>query len=57
MESTKAELQALGYKNFENLENSEDEQSSAGGGDDDTTHMGDDICLDDLTGISLCYNL
>lgn len=53
MEGTKAELQALGYKNFENLENSEDEQSSAGGGDDDTTHMGDDICLDDLTGISL----
>lgn len=49
MEQTKDELRALGYENLDNLENSEDEQSSAGGGDDDT-HIGDDICLDDLTG-------
>ncbi|XP_026742058.1 tonsoku-like protein [Trichoplusia ni] len=51
MEQTKEELRALGYENLDNLENSEDEQSSAGGGDDDT-HIGDDICLDDLTDLS-----
>jgi hypothetical protein len=50
MEETKEELRALGYDNFESLENSEDEQSSMGGGDEDTTHIGDDVCLDDLTG-------
>ncbi|KAG6450561.1 hypothetical protein O3G_MSEX006650 [Manduca sexta] len=52
VEDTKAELRALGYNNFDSLENSDDEQSSAGGGDDDTTHIGDDICLDDLTDVS-----
>lgn len=52
MEETKEQLRALGYDNLDNLENSEDEQSSAGGGDEDTTHIGDDICLDDLTDMS-----
>ncbi|KAM3960765.1 tonsoku-like protein [Aphomia sociella] len=52
MENTKDELRALGYDNFDNLENSEDDQSSAGGCDEDTTHIGDDICLDDLTDLS-----
>ncbi|KAJ2944215.1 hypothetical protein O0L34_g18194 [Tuta absoluta] len=52
IEETKGELRALGHDNFDNLDNSEDEQSSAGGGDDDTTHVGDDICLDDLTDLS-----
>lgn len=51
VEQTKDELRALGYDDLDNLENSEDEQSSAGGGDDDV-HIGDDICLDDLTGKS-----
>ncbi|XP_075979045.1 tonsoku-like protein [Anticarsia gemmatalis] len=51
MEQTKDELRALGYDDLDNLENSEDEQSSAGGGDEDT-HIGDDICLDDLTDLS-----
>lgn len=49
MEQIKDELRALGYDNLDNLENSEDEQSSAGGGDEDI-RIGDDICLDDLTG-------
>lgn len=53
MVQTKEELRALGYDDFDNLENSEDEQSSSGGGDEDTTHIGDDICLDDLTGNQL----
>lgn len=48
MEDTKRELNSLGYDDFDNLEHSEDEQSSAGG--DDDTRIGDDICLDDLTG-------
>ncbi|KAJ0178449.1 hypothetical protein K1T71_006272 [Dendrolimus kikuchii] len=48
MEQTKNELRALGY---DDLENSEDDQSSAGGGDEDV-HIGDDICLDDLTDVS-----
>uniref|UniRef100_A0A2A4JT97 Uncharacterized protein n=1 Tax=Heliothis virescens TaxID=7102 RepID=A0A2A4JT97_HELVI len=52
MEQTKDDLRALGYDNLDNLENSEDEQSSAGGGDEDTTHIGDDICLEDLTDLS-----
>ncbi|XP_031768699.2 tonsoku-like protein [Galleria mellonella] len=52
MESTKNELRMLGYDDFDNLENSEDEQSSAGACDEDTTHIGDDICLDDLTDLS-----
>ncbi|CAB3259654.1 unnamed protein product [Arctia plantaginis] len=52
MEQTKDDLRALGYDDLDNLENSEDEQSSAGGGDEDTTHIGDDICLDDLTDLS-----
>ncbi|XP_047026936.1 tonsoku-like protein [Helicoverpa zea] len=52
MERTKDDLRALGYDNLDNLENSEDEQSSAGGGDEDTTHIGDDICLEDLTDLS-----
>ncbi|RVE50626.1 hypothetical protein evm_004750 [Chilo suppressalis] len=51
MEQTQDELRSLGYDS-DNLENSEDEQSSAGGGDEDTTHIGDDICLDDLTDVS-----
>lgn len=50
MEDTKRELKILGYEDFDNLELSEDEQSSAGG--DDDTRIGDDICLDDLTGMS-----
>ncbi|XP_052741671.1 tonsoku-like protein [Bicyclus anynana] len=52
MEDTKSELQALGYEDVENVEHSEDDQSSAGGCDEDTTHIGDDICLDDLTDLS-----
>ncbi|CAH2242742.1 jg11900 [Pararge aegeria aegeria] len=52
MEETKLELRALGYDDVDNLEHSEDDQSSAGGGDEDTTHIGDDICLDDLTDLS-----
>ncbi|XP_034831610.1 tonsoku-like protein [Maniola hyperantus] len=53
MEETKSELKALGYDDVDNLEHcSEDDQSSAGGGDEDTTHIGDDICLDDLTDLS-----
>ncbi|KAI8426427.1 hypothetical protein MSG28_005269 [Choristoneura fumiferana] len=51
MEETQNELRALGYDNFDNLDNSEDEQSSAGG-DEDTTHIGDDVCLEDLTDLS-----
>ncbi|XP_022830141.1 tonsoku-like protein [Spodoptera litura] len=51
MQQIKDELRALGYDNLDNLENSEDEQSSAGGGDEDI-HIGDDICLDDLTDLS-----
>lgn len=51
-EETKYELRTLGCDNFDNVEHSEDDQSSAGGGDDDTTHIGDDICLDDLTDMS-----
>lgn len=50
MNETKAELRDLGYNDSDNLENSDDEQSSAGGGDD-VTHIGDEICLDDLTGM------
>lgn len=51
MEDTKSELRALGYDRFDNLENSEDEQSQgSAGGEEDTAHVGDDICLDDLTG-------
>ncbi|XP_072947183.1 tonsoku-like protein isoform X2 [Epargyreus clarus] len=52
IETTKEELRALGCNNFDNLEQSEDEQSSAGGDDEDTTHIGDDICLEDLTDLS-----
>ncbi|XP_059053768.1 tonsoku-like protein [Achroia grisella] len=52
MDSTRDELRMLGYDDFDNLENSEDDQSSAGGCDEDTTHIGDDICLDDLTDLS-----
>ncbi|KAJ8713327.1 hypothetical protein PYW07_013697 [Mythimna separata] len=52
MEQTKEDLRDLGYDDLDNLENSEDEQSSAGGGDEDTTHIGDDICLEDLTDLS-----
>ncbi|XP_045766391.1 tonsoku-like protein [Maniola jurtina] len=53
MKETKSELKALGYDDGDNLEHySEDDQSSAGGGDEDTTHIGDDICLDDLTDLS-----
>ncbi|CAK1586392.1 unnamed protein product [Parnassius mnemosyne] len=52
MEQTKEELRALGYDNFDNLDNSEDEQSSPGVCDEDTTHIGDDICLEDLTDLS-----
>ncbi|KPI91757.1 Tonsoku-like protein [Papilio xuthus] len=51
MERTKEELKALGYDDFDNMDNSEDEQSSAGGAED-TTHIGDDICLEDLTDLS-----
>ncbi|KAL4713121.1 hypothetical protein ACJJTC_004507 [Scirpophaga incertulas] len=51
MELVKSELIALGCDNFSSLENSEDEQSSIGG-DEDTTHIGDDICLDELTDLS-----
>ncbi|XP_041987217.1 tonsoku-like protein [Aricia agestis] len=51
MEETKADLRLLGYDDA-NLEYSEDEQSSAGGCDEDTTHIGDDICLEDLTDLS-----
>ncbi|XP_049874535.1 tonsoku-like protein [Pectinophora gossypiella] len=51
IEETKSELRVLGYDDFDNLDNSEDEQSSTGG-DEDTTHIGDDICLDDLTDLS-----
>lgn len=54
MEQTKDSLRALGYDDLDNLENSEDEQSSTGGGEEDTTHIGDDICLDDLTGTVNC---
>ncbi|KAJ8716272.1 hypothetical protein PYW08_013557 [Mythimna loreyi] len=52
MEQTREDLRDLGYDDLDNLENSEDEQSSAGGGDEDTTHIGDDICLEDLTDLS-----
>ncbi|CAH4028837.1 unnamed protein product [Pieris brassicae] len=48
METTTSELQGLGYSD----EGSEDEMSSAGGCEEDTTHIGDDICLDDLTDLS-----
>ncbi|XP_047534869.1 tonsoku-like protein isoform X1 [Vanessa atalanta] len=51
MELTKTELRSLGYDDFDNLDQSEDEQSSVGGGDEDT-HIGDDICLEDLTDLS-----
>ncbi|KPJ12339.1 Tonsoku-like protein [Papilio machaon] len=51
IERTKEELIALGYDDFDNVDNSEDEQSSAGGAED-TTHIGDDICLEDLTDLS-----
>ncbi|KPJ21294.1 hypothetical protein RR48_00199 [Papilio machaon] len=51
MERTKEELIALGYDDFDNVDNSEDEQSSAGSAED-TTHIGDDICLEDLTDLS-----
>lgn len=54
IEETKAELRAMGYDDVDSVEQSEDEQSSAGGGDEDTTHIGDDICLDDLTGTFMC---
>lgn len=54
MESTTRELEALGY----NSDESEDEMSSAGGCEEDITHIGDDICLDDLTGYTLTrFNL
>ncbi|XP_028171929.1 LOW QUALITY PROTEIN: tonsoku-like protein [Ostrinia furnacalis] len=52
MEDIRNELRALGYDDFDNLDNSEDEQSSVGGGDEDTTHIGDDVCLEDLTDLS-----
>ncbi|XP_068618192.1 tonsoku-like protein [Battus philenor] len=52
MEQTKEELKALGCCNLDNFDSSEDEQSSAGGCDEDTTHIGDDICLEDLTDLS-----
>lgn len=55
MEETKTDLRVLGFEDFDNLEHSEDEQSSAGGGDDDTPRIGDDICLDDLTGNYIIY--
>ncbi|XP_048487601.1 tonsoku-like protein isoform X1 [Plutella xylostella] len=51
MEHCKNELTCLGYDDFDNLDNSDDEQSSAGG-DDDVTRIGDDICLEDLTDLS-----
>lgn len=54
MEDTKSELQALGCSNFDNVESSEDEQCSTGGGDENTTNIGDDICLEDLTGNVKC---
>lgn len=50
-------MRALGYDDFYNLENSEDDQSSAGGGEEDTTHIGDDICLDDLTGTAIADDI
>ncbi|XP_045495806.1 tonsoku-like protein [Colias croceus] len=50
-EDTKSELRALGCDSLDNLDVSEDEMSSAGG-DEDTTHIGDDICLEDLTDLS-----
>lgn len=48
MRGIKAELQTLGYDNFDNLESSEGE-SSVGGGDADTTHIGDDVRLEELS--------
>ncbi|XP_060802573.1 tonsoku-like protein [Amyelois transitella] len=51
MEDIKNELRLLGYDDFDHLDNSEDDQSSAGC-EEDTTHIGDDICLEDLTDLS-----
>ncbi|KAL0822732.1 hypothetical protein ABMA28_004749 [Loxostege sticticalis] len=51
MRGIKAELQTLGYDNFDNLESSEGE-SSVGGGDADTTHIGDDVRLEELSDLS-----
>lgn len=50
MDQTKNDLRALGWFDFDNLEVSEDEQSSPGE-DEDVVNIGDDVCLDDLTGI------
>ncbi|VVC96343.1 unnamed protein product [Leptidea sinapis] len=52
MEDTKSELRALCC---DNVDMSEDEQSS-GPGDEDTTNIGDEICLEDLTGITPLYD-
>ncbi|XP_047993133.1 tonsoku-like protein [Leguminivora glycinivorella] len=47
MEETQDELRYLGYEDFNNLENSEDESSA--GGDDMTTTIGHDIRCEDIT--------
>ncbi|XP_063382703.1 tonsoku-like protein [Cydia fagiglandana] len=47
MEETQDELRYLGYEDFDNLENSEDESSA--GGDEMTTTIGHDIRCEDIT--------